>query len=144
MKLITGGIVVIFGLYLISLLFISLWNKSVAIRYFGSFASSAKAHYLEQLLRLIVGVSFIIFSKFMLFSKMFNFFGWIIVLTTIVLLLTPWKWHHNFGKWAIPFTIRNLVFYTISASLFGVFILICVLKPAFLNFYFFFGRKILC
>ena len=131
MKIITGSIVVIFGLYLIGLLVISLWNKTLAIRYFSSFASSAQAHYLEQLIRLIVGGSLIFFSDNMLFTSIFYYFGWIVVLTTIVLLLTPWKWHHNFGKWAIPFAIRNLNFYAISALFLGLFILYCVLKPLF-------------
>lgn len=127
--ILSGCVIVIFGLYLISLLFITLINKQIAIRYFSSFASSARAHYLEQILRLIVGMSMLSFSKSMLYAQFFEIFGWIIVFSTIVLILIPWTWHNKLGKRVIPLTIRNLKFYAVSASTFGVFILYCVINP---------------
>lgn len=120
---------IMFGLYLIGLLIITMLNKEVAVGYFSSFASSARAHYLEQLLRLIVGISMLLFSKSMVYAQFFEMFAWIIVLSTIVLILIPWTWHNKLGKWAIPLTIRNLRFYAVSASILGVFILYCVIKP---------------
>ena len=129
MELLAGSITTIFGLYLISLLIITITNKEKAVNYFSSFASSAKAHFLEQSLRLIVAISILIFSKSMLYSLGFEIFGWIIIISTIILILMPWTWHNKFGKWAIPFTIRNLYFYAVSASIFGIFILYCIVKP---------------
>jgi hypothetical protein len=127
--ILSGTVMVIFGLYLISLLIITILNKKVAVSYFSSFASSARAHYLEQILRLIVGMSMLAFSKSMLYGQFFEIFAWIIILSTIVLILIPWTWHNKLGKWVIPLTIRNLKFYAVSASIFGVFILYCVIKP---------------
>ena len=129
MELLAGSITTIFGLYLISLLIITLLNKERAINYFSSFVSSAKAHFFEQVLRLTVGISVLFFSESMLYSKGFEIFGWIVIISTIILILTPWTWHHKFGKWAIPFTIRNLNFYAVSAAIFGMFILYCISKP---------------
>lgn len=128
-EILTGSVMVIFSLHLISLLIITIINKKIAVSYFSSFASSARAHYLEQIVRLIVGMSMLSFSKSMLYAQFFEIFAWIIILSTIVLILIPWTWHHRLGKWAIPFTIRNLKFYVVSASIFGVFILYCVIKP---------------
>ena len=127
--ILSGSIMVIFGLYLISLVVITIFNKTIAVSYFSSFASSARAHYLEQILRLIVGMSMLSFSKSMLYARFFELFAWIIILSTIVLILIPWTWHNKLGKRVIPLTIRNLKFYAVSASIFGVFILYCVINP---------------
>jgi hypothetical protein len=125
----SGFVMVIFGLYLISLLVITILNKKIAVNYFSSFASSARAHYLEQIMRLIVGISMLFFSKSMLYAQFFALFAWIIIITTIVLILIPWTWHHKLGKRVIPMTIQNLEFYALLASIFGVFILYCVIRP---------------
>jgi hypothetical protein len=125
----SGFVIVFFGLYLISLLVITILNKKIAVNYFSSFASSARAHYLEQIMRLIVGISMLFFSKSMLYAQFFALFAWIIIITTIVLILIPWTWHHKLGKRVIPMTIQNLEFYALLASIFGVFILYCVIRP---------------
>ena len=64
----------------------------------------------------------------MLFSYFFSFFGWLIVGTTVGLLLIPWQWHHKFGEWAIPLAIRHLKLYAIGAFALGMFILYAVLR----------------
>ena len=125
----SGCVMVIFGLYLISLSIIAFWNKKIAVNYFSSFASSARAHYLEQILRLIVGMSMLSFSKSMLYARFFEMFAWIIILSTVLLMLIPWTWHNKLGKRVIPLTIQNLKFYAVSASIFGIFILYCVIHP---------------
>ena len=127
--ILSGCVMVVFGLYLISLLIITIVNKKIAVNYFSSFASSARAHYLEQMLRLIVGTSMLLFSKSMLYAQFFEMFAWIIILSTIALILIPWTWHNKLGKRVIPLTIRNLKFYAVSASIFGIFILYCIINP---------------
>lgn len=69
------------------------------------------------------------FSKSMLYTQFFELFAWIIIISTIVLIVIPWRWHNRLGKSVIPLTIKNLKFYAISASIFGVFILYCVIRP---------------
>ena len=129
MKLLSGIITILFGLYLISLLIITLVKKQWVINYLSSFAGSAKAHYLEQLLRLIVGLALLVYSGEMLFPDAFRLFGWVIIVTTILLLIMPWKWHNRFGKWAIPFVTRNLSLYAVSAAIMGLVMLYCVIAP---------------
>lgn len=122
---------VLLGIYLISLPIITLLKKEMAVRYFSSFASSARAHYLEQVLRLIVGWSMLSFSPSMLFAQFFEMFAWILIVSTVVLIVVPWTWHNKLGKRVIPLTIRNLKFYAGSAALLGVFILYCIFQPMF-------------
>ena len=74
------------------------------------------AHYIEQVLRLIAGGAIVIFAPSMWYPDLFNFFGWLIVVTAVGLLLIPWRWHHEFGKWAIPLVIRHMNLYALGAS----------------------------
>jgi hypothetical protein len=59
----------------------------------------------------------------------FRLFGWLMIVTTILLLIMPWKWHNKFAKWVIPSAIKNLILYVVSAAVMGVFILYCVILP---------------
>lgn len=129
MQITAGIITCIFSLVLIALLFVVLTKKELAISFLTSFASTAKAHYLEQSIRLIAGASILIYSENMLFPKIFNLFGWIFMTTSAILMLTPWKWHQSFGKVAMPLVIKNLILYAIAAAVMGMIILYGVIAP---------------
>ncbi len=95
----------------------------LAERCLKSFASSARAHYTEQAARLIAGAAIVIFAPSMWYPDLFKVFGWLIIVTTLGLLLIPWQWHHKFGKWAIPLAIRHLKLYALCAFALGTLIL---------------------
>ena len=59
----------------------------------------------------------------MWYPDLFKVFGWLIIVTSVGLLLIPWQWHHKFGKWAIPLAIRHLKLYALGASALGTLIL---------------------
>ncbi len=127
MKILSGLIVVSIGIFLIGLSVVIAVKPMRAQRFLKSFASSARAHYTEQAIRLTVGAAIVVFAPLMLFSYFFNFFGWLLVVTTVGLLLIPWQWHHKFGEWAIPLAIRHLKLYGICTFVLGSFILYSVL-----------------
>lgn len=129
MKLVAGVITLLFGLSLITLLIVTLLNKKFATTFLSSFAGAAKAHYIEQLLRLMVGLGVLIYSNSMLLSDLFGIFGWVLTATSALLIIMPWKWHNKFGKIAMPFVIRNLILYAVSASILGLVIVYCVIAP---------------
>ncbi|HMS68092.1 MAG TPA: hypothetical protein PKD18_08130 [Saprospiraceae bacterium] len=129
MQITAGIITCIFSLVLIALLIVVLTKKEWAISFISAFASTAKAHFIEQSLRLIAGASILIYSENMLFPKIFNLFGWILMMTSAILMLTPWKWHQSFGKVAMPLVIKNLILYAIAAAAMGMIILYCVIAP---------------
>jgi hypothetical protein len=56
-------------------------------------------------------------------SELFKLFGWLIVVTAVALLLTPWQWHHKLGTWMIPLVIRHMKLFAFGASALGVLIL---------------------
>lgn len=123
MSLFAGIVVVGFGVFLVGLAGIIFVKPALAERFFKSFASSARAHYTEQTLRLLIGASIILYSPAMWQTDLFWLVGWIIVITTVGLLLMPWRWHHRFGEWAIPLVLRYKRLYAVGLFAFGAFIL---------------------
>jgi hypothetical protein len=117
-----GAVVVACAVFQAGLAGVIVFKPRVAERFLESFASSARAHYLEQALRLIAGVAIVIFAPSMWYSDLFNFFGWIIIVTTMGLLLIPWQWHHEFAKWAIPVAIRHMKLFAFGAAALAAFI----------------------
>lgn len=119
-----AAVVLITGVYLLGLGLLSAVRPELVKRFLTAFASSARTHYTEQILRMVVGVALIMFAPAMYYPKLVEVFGWIIVITTAGLLLIPWQWHHRFGQWAIPLAIRHLKLFALGSLLLGVLILI--------------------
>jgi hypothetical protein len=123
MNEIAGAILVAFGLFLVGLTVVVFAKPAVAERFFMSFASSAQTHYTEQVIRLVIGASLIIRSATMWQPKVFWFVGWAIVLSSLVLILTPWQWHHRFGTILRPMFIRRMKLYAVGLLVFGALLL---------------------
>ena len=120
---VSGTVVICFALYLIGLAFLIVINPSAAERFLRSFASSASAHYTEQGLRLLVGVSTVNFSGFMWCSDAFRIFGWTIIVSTVGLLLVPWRWHHKFATKVMPSLYHRMKLFAFGAFALGALIL---------------------
>lgn len=103
-----ASIIALVGLYFIGLGLASLLFPAQASRFLLGFARSPGVHYLELLLRLAVGASLIVHAPRMSYVAIFGAFGWILVLTTTALLLTPWRWHRRFAEQAVPKAIRHI------------------------------------
>lgn len=123
MNIFSGIIVVTFGLCLIGFAVLVVVKRLYAESFLKLFASSVKSHYTEQILRLIVGIAILIFSPSMWYSDLFKIFGWIIVITTVGLLVMPWRWHQRFAEKVIPLVIRFIVMYGVASFVLGAFIL---------------------
>lgn len=122
-QVLSGIVILAFCVFLIGLAAVIVIKPDRAEVFLNSYASSARAHYTEQVARLIVGTALVVFAPSMWYSNLFNLFGWIILVTTVGLLLIPWQWHHRFGERVIPLAIRYIKFYGLSSLLLGVFIL---------------------
>lgn len=119
-------VVVVFGFFLIGLACVAFAKPVVAERFFMSFASSARAHYTEQAFRLLIGASIVVLSPVMWQANLFRIAGWLIVISTLGLLLTPWRWHHRFGQQVLPLLARHLRLYAVGLIVFGVLLLLGV------------------
>ena len=127
-NLLSGGVVVGFCLFLISLAAVIVTSPSLAERFLKSFASSARAHYTEQGLRLLVGAAIVNFASSMRYPELFRPFGWLLVVSTAGLLLLPWQWHNKFGRWVMPPVIGHMRLFALGAFALGAFILYSVLR----------------
>ena len=125
-NLLSGVVVVGFCLFLIGLAALIATTRLVAERFLRSFASSARAHYTEQGLRLLVGAAVVNFASSMRYPDLFRPFGWLIVVSAAGLLLIPWQWHHKFGTWVMPPVIRHMKLFALGAFVLGAFILYSV------------------
>ncbi len=123
-----GLVVVGFGLALIALAVLTVVAPARTVKFLRGFASSARAHYTEQVLRLIAGAAIVVFAAEMRFAALFTVFGWLIVLTAIGLLVMPWRWHRRFAEWAIPLAIRRLRLYALGAFGLGTLVLYSALS----------------
>ncbi len=126
-ELLALAVVVLTGLYFCALAAASLIMPARASRFLLAFASSPRVHYLELLIRLVVGVSLVIHSPRMVVPAAFSLIGWILIVTTACLLLLPWRWHRRFAQRAVPPATRYIAWIGLCSLALGGLILLAVL-----------------
>ena len=126
-----GLVVVASGLFLVGLGAVAFARPALARRFLESFASSARTHITEQLLRLVAGLALVAYSPRMWLPAAFEVFGWVIAGSAAALLLLPWRWHHAFGKWAIPLAVERLKLFGLGSLALGGVILYGAARGAF-------------
>ncbi len=125
-SVLSGVVVVGFGLFLIGLAALIIAMPSRAEGFLRGFASSALTHYTEQGLRLVVGAAIVNFAGSMRYPDLFKLFGWLIIVSTAGLLLIPWQLHNKFGTMVMPQLFRRMRLFALGAFALGAFILYCV------------------
>ncbi len=125
-KILALLVVVSTGFYFMALGVALLLFPAKAKRFLLGFASSPLVHYMELLLRFLVGTALIISAPHMLYSIPFKFFGWALLVTTACLLLVPWQWHYRFAKMAVPRATRFIWLIGLSSLALGGMILAAV------------------
>ena len=123
MSLLSAIVVAGFGIFLIGLTVVIFASPALAEHFFMSFASSARAHYVEQVLRLLIGASLVVLSPGMWQSDLFHLIGWLVVISSIGLIVIPWRWHRSFGKRVLPTLVRHMRLYAIGLFAFGAILL---------------------
>lgn len=121
-------LVALAGIYLIGLGLLSFLAPGLAARFLLGFVGSAIAHYLEMMIRFMIGGAFLVHSPHMAFATVFSAFGWILVVTTAVLFLIPWQWHRRFAQKSVPRAIRFLKLIAISSLALGCAIIAAMIR----------------
>ncbi|GAA0199294.1 hypothetical protein GCM10009123_03280 [Kangiella japonica] len=127
MALITEVILWLFALGLTLFEVMVIVAKLKAIRFLNAFVKTPWHHFLEQALRLIVGTALVIHSPNMKFSEFFGVFGWIVIITSLMLVGLPWRWHRSFAQKVIPTVIKLIHLYGLSCLGLGIFIIYSLL-----------------
>ena len=94
-----------------------------------SFANSRKAHLVEMVWRLSLGVSLVLLSNNMWQPTLFLVLGWTIIVSSTLLLILPWRFHQSIGTRVIPTLVRFLRLYAVGVIGFGLLLLYGVLQP---------------
>lgn len=118
MRTLAAIAVIVSGIWLIGLALIAFVKPEVVKGFFGKFASSAFAHFLEMFVRLVVGAAFVIYASQMKFPVVFTAFGWLLIATTAVLLFVPWRLHRRFADKSLPIVHKWMTGFGV-VSLFG-------------------------
>ena len=116
------------GTFFIALGGVSLLAPPHASRFLLGFADSPSKHYLELGVRFVVGGAFVLAAPKMLFPAAFGFVGWVLIATTVGLLLIPWRWHHRFAQRAVPGALRFLPVVGAASLALGVLVLVAVYR----------------
>jgi hypothetical protein len=127
--LLAPALVVLAALYLLGLGATALLAPTHATRFLSGFAGSARVHYLELSIRLVVGISLVSHAPEMLLPGLFSAFGWALVITTAGLLAIPWRWHQRFAHRAVPQATRHLWLVALGSFALGVLLLTAVWSP---------------
>src|SRR5215471_14710243 len=123
MNVVASIVVVAFGLGLIAFTGVVFANPTIAERFLMRFASSARNHYVEQVVRLLFGAALVVLAPAMWQPKMFWLVGWAIVVSSAALMCLPWQWHHRFAERMRPIVVRHLRLYAVATFAFGALVL---------------------
>lgn len=130
MILIVGyGVVLVAALYLIALGGGALVQPERTKRFLGGVAGSARIHFTELALRVLIGGALVLSAPHLAFRQALTIFGWVLIGSSLVLALVPWRLHHRFAAWSVPQATRHMPLIGIASIAGGLFLLGAVFIP---------------
>ena len=115
------------GLYLCALGAATFLRPANASRFLLGLASSPRVHYIELSIRLLAGAALVIAAPRMFAPGAFSVFGWVLLVTTVCLLLLPWRWHRRFAQQAVPRVISYIKVIGVCSFALGALLLAAVI-----------------
>ncbi len=83
------------------------------------FAASAPKHYSELFARFAVGGAMLVVAPHSLHSAALTAFGWLLIVTTAVMAIVPWRVHRRFTEAAVPQALRFLPMIGVTSAVLG-------------------------
>lgn len=115
-----GFVVFASGAWLVGLAIASAFAPRRAAAFLSGFASSARTHVIEQLIRIVAGTGFVLYADHLRFTPAFTVFGWVLIGTSTALLFIPWRWHRRFAEQVVPIAVRHIKLYAAAALALGL------------------------
>lgn len=121
MTIIAKWIIILFGIFFISVGLIMLFTPKKARQILRKAGSTNFINYAEITIRMIPATGLILYSDFSKFPDYFKIFGWFMLSTSLVLYFVPRQIHHNYSLKCADI-IKPLYFQLISpfAILIGI------------------------
>ena len=117
-------VVIFFGIFIIFIGFVMLINPIKARDTLRKAGSTNFINYAEITIRLIPALALILYSNYSKFPEAFKLFGWIMLITSLILYFVPRKFHHKFSMRSADI-LKPIYFRLISpfAFIFGILII---------------------
>ncbi len=112
-------ILVVVAIFFLLLGLIALIRPSIAGRFLLGFAGSALKHYVELGVRFVVGGAMLVVAPHSTYSVALTVFGWLLIVTTAVMAVVPWRVHRRFAETAVPKALRFLPMIGVSSLVLG-------------------------
>ena len=121
---ISKWIVIFFGIFIIFIGFVMLINPIKARNTLRKAGSNNFINYAEITIRIIPAVALISYSDYSKFPEAFKLFGWIMLITSLILYFVPRRLHHKFSMKSAEI-LKPKYFQLISpfAFIFGILII---------------------
>jgi hypothetical protein len=123
MLFVAKAIVVLVALFFLLLGILAFVRPARIHGFLLGFADSALKHYAELLVRLLVGGSLQLVARESAYSSVLSAFGWLLIITTALMALIPWRVHHRFTQSAVPKALRFLPVIGIASLTMAAFLL---------------------
>ena len=101
-------ILVAVAVFFLLLGLISLIRPSHARRFLLGFATSARKHYVELGARFVIGGAMLVIAPKSFHPVALAAFGWLLIGTTAVMAVVPWRVHRRFAETSVPQALRFL------------------------------------
>lgn len=102
-------LVVLFGVFLISVGFLMLFNPEKARAILRSAGSTNFINYAEITIRMIPAAALIIYANFSKYPEAFKLLGWFMIATSLLLYFIPRSLHHKYSIYCVNILKPNYV-----------------------------------
>ena len=113
-------VVAVFGTFLITLGVVAFVRPQKFRKFLLGFAQNARVHFIEMGCRLLVGLAFLASAPGLRFESVFLAFGWLLIVTTLVLVMVPWRIHLKFAQLVVPRALEYASFMGAVSCLLGI------------------------
>jgi len=112
-------ILVAVAIFFLLLGLIAMIRPRIAGRFLLGFAGSALKHYVELGIRFVVGGAMLVVAPHSMYSLALTVFGWLLIVTTAVMAIVPWRIHRRFAEASVPKALRFLPMIGVSSLVLG-------------------------
>lgn len=101
MNLLAQWIIILFGVFIISIGFLMLFKPEKALSTLRKAGSTNLINYAEITIRLIPAIALVIYAPYSRYPEILRLFGWFMIGTSLVLYFVPRRYHHAYSlKWS--------------------------------------------
>ncbi|MCB1553017.1 MAG: hypothetical protein KDJ14_04340 [Xanthomonadales bacterium] len=119
------GVVGLAGVYLLVLGAAAIFRPALASAFLLGFASTAWLHFAELALRVLVGACLLVAAPSMPGADVFRMVGVVLVATSVLMALVPWRFHRQFAERAVPKALQHLGLVGVCSAVGGGLMLAC-------------------